>query len=60
MHGLLVLLAFTLAAVVTYAVVLAVLSAASAAADEPWLDAEDPFDDGDDVDEERRGAPVSC
>jgi hypothetical protein len=60
MHGLLVLLAFTLAAVVTYAVVLAVLSAASAAADEPWLDAEVRFDEADDVDEGCRGTRVSC
>ncbi|CUR57725.1 exported hypothetical protein [metagenome] len=56
-HALMVLAAFTLAALVTYAVVLAVLTAASAASDEPWLDADA---DDPEVRPEPREAPVSC
>ncbi|MDT0188260.1 hypothetical protein Q9S36_49535 [Microbacterium sp. ARD31] len=59
-HGLLVLLAFALASLVTYAVVLAALTATSAASDEPWLDVEEPSEDGGEVGEERPGTPVSC
>ena len=60
-HALMVLAAFTLAALVTYAVVLAVLTAASSASDEPWLHADaDADDDGPEVRQERSGTPVSC
>ncbi len=60
MHPLLVLLAFSLATLVTYALVLAVLTVASSASDEPWLDVEEPSDGADGVGQERRGSPVSC
>ncbi|KQV77684.1 hypothetical protein ASC64_02315 [Nocardioides sp. Root122] len=60
-HALMVLAAFTLAAIVTYAVVLAVLTAASSASEEPWLDAHADADDDDpEVGSERRTTPVSC
>ena len=62
-HALMVLAAFTLASIVTYAAVLAVLTAASSASEEPWLDAdedEDADDDDPEVGPERRTAPVSC
>ena len=62
-HALMVLAAFTLAALVTYAVVLAVLTAASSASAEPWLHADadaDADDDGPEVRQERSGTPVSC
>jgi hypothetical protein len=58
-NALMVLAAFTLAALVTYAVVLAVLTAASSASDEPWLDA-DAEDHDPEVRPEPREAPVSC
>lgn len=46
-HPLLVLVAFTVAAVVTYAVVLALLTAASACRGEQWLDEQDAQDTQD-------------
>ena len=57
-HALIVLAAFTLAALATYAVVLAVLTAASSASGEPWLDAD--ADDDPEGRPEPREAPVSC
>jgi hypothetical protein len=56
-HALMVLVAFALAAIVTYAVVLAVLTAASSASDEPWRDA---HADADDDPEFPSGAPYGA
>lgn len=61
MHALLVLLAFTLAALVTYAVVLALLTLAERRwhADDP-ADSADPADPADPADRPRRRSRALC